>query len=152
MASKSVDSNTDLPAKWRHTTNPRFLDDDNISPDAIKRRKLEASKSSNLESILSAKSSKISSEISRKSSCQASVESIADDSDYSRNNAGPPKNPRLILESSEEEDNNDTHPPAKKTQMPKPKPTNLVQRESMVDLNEGEKLKDESDNEELGKS
>jgi hypothetical protein len=155
MASKSVDSIVDLPAKRKRTTNPKLLDDDNISADAIKRRKLESSKSSslttpgtsknsNLDTISAAQSSKTSSESSR----QASVECVEDEDDTSRHNAGPPKNSRYILESTEDEDEDDT-PPAKKTQMPKPKKTKPVERETT----EGdEKSKDESDEEELGKS
>lgn len=107
-------------------------------------------KSSNLETISSAQSLTTSSESSRKSSHQASIKSVPDKDDTLRRNAGLPKNPRFILESSEEE--YDTHPPPKKTQMPKPKKTNLVERESTVDPCESEKSKEESDDEELGKS
>jgi len=154
MATKSVDMNIELPPKRKRTTNPKLLDDDNISADAIKRRKLEALKSSSSIIPGTSKSLNLDSESSRKSSRQASVELVADeDDDTSQRNAGPPKNPRYILKSSEDEDEDDaTQPSPTKTQIPKPKKSNPATRETTVDPNEGEKSKGESDDEELGKS
>jgi len=106
---KHIDLDTGHP-KRKRTTNPKLLDDNNMSLEAIKRRKLESS------TVPAASTSKSS---SAKPNRQASVEAIADEDDMRGRNAGHPKNPRLILESVDDDDDDDdklTHPAPKKTQ------------------------------------
>ena len=145
---KPTDLDTGLPAKRKRTTNPKLLDNDNMSLDAIKRRKLEsltllAASTSNLETTVSAQSS-------RNPSRQASVEAIADEDDMPRRNAGPPRNPRFILESTDDDDKESTHPTPKKTQTHKTKTPDRAANKA--ESCEGENPKAESDDEELSKS
>jgi hypothetical protein len=156
MASfKPTDIDADLPAKRKWMTNPKLLDNDNVSLDAIKRRKLESLSStlptastSNLETTLSAQPSRTSS--STNSSQQASVETVADEDDMPRRNAGQPKNPRFILESTDDDDEDSTHPAPKKTQTHKEKTLNCA--ENNVESSEKEIPNEESDDEELSES
>jgi hypothetical protein len=152
LMASSVESN--LPAKRKRTTNPKLLDDDNMSLDAIKRRKMETAKSSSLttastsKSSLDTLSSGQSSKTKSRASRQASVEVITDEDDTC-SNAGPPKDPNRILESTDEEDEEEeeTRPVAKKATAQKTKKTNPAEGEGQK-----EKSKEESDEEELGKS
>jgi len=102
----ALHSNTDLPAKRKHTTNPKLLDGDNISQDAIKHRKMEASKTSSLTTASTSKSSNLDITMSSKTSSprQASVETVADENNTTCHNAGQPTNPNIIIESTDEED------------------------------------------------
>ena len=109
---------TGLPGKRKGITNPKLLDGNNMSLDAIRQRKLESSSlpaasTSNLETTVSAQSSRASS--STNPSRQASVEDIADEDDVVHLNVRQPKNSRFILESTDDEDE-DTHPAPKKTE------------------------------------
>ena len=103
-----IDLATSLPPKRKWTTNLKLLDDDNMSLDAIKQRKLESS------TVPTATTSKRS---SAKPSRHASLEAIADEDDMHSRNAGQPKNPRFILESVDDGDDDElTHPAPKETQ------------------------------------
>ncbi len=125
---KHIDLDTGHP-KRKRTTNPKLLDDNNMSLEAIKRRKLESS------TVPAASTSKSS---SAKPNRQASVEAIADEDDMRGRNAGHPKNPRLILESVDDDDDDDdklTHPAPKKTQtqMKTPNPSRQASVEAIAD-------------------
>ena len=124
-------SNSDLPEKRKRTTNPKLLDDDNVSQDAIKRRKMEASSSKN--------------NLSRTPSRQPSVEAVADEDDTTCRNAGPPKNRNVIIESTDKEDETYSQPTAKKAPTKK---DNLA--ESEQDTCDDNSPKEELDDEELG--
>ena len=139
---KHIDLDTGHP-KRKRTTNPKLLDDNNMSLEAIKRRKLESS------TVPAASTSKSS---SAKPNRQASVEAIADEDDMRGRNAGHPKNPRLILESVDDNNNDDesTHPAPKKTQTQKKKTHH--RDEKKAESCEEENQKDESDDEELSES
>jgi len=145
---------TGLPGKRKRTTNPKLLDGNNMSLDAIRQRKLESSSlpaasTSNLETTVSAQSSRAS--YSTNPSRQASVEDIADEDDVVRLNAGQPKNSRFILESTDNEDKDeDTHPAPKKTWTGKMKTTNRAENEA--ESCEGGNPAEESDDEELSES
>ncbi len=136
-------SDKELPAKRKRTTNPKLLDSDNISLDAIKRRKVEASKFSTHSTTGASKSSSV--QLSE-SSRQASVETVADKDDISRRNARRPKNPNVILESTEDEDDEyETPPNAPKTGTHKKQTTD-------VGIDNCEREESDDDEEELGKS
>jgi len=101
----------DLPIKRKRTVNPRLLDDDNMSSDAIKRRRTEALKSvtqtqigtSQLESSNNVNSTTSSTPQPKPSTSQrTSVEEVHDEDDVRVRNAGSPKNPNTILESAED--------------------------------------------------
>jgi hypothetical protein len=99
----------DLPtSKRKRTINPKLLDDDNMSHDAIKRRKLEASKSVPRTQISTSQpSNNISNSTTQPKSStsrRASVEAVEDDEVINRRNAGTPKNPNTILESADDDD------------------------------------------------
>ena len=146
---------TDLPAKKKRSTNPKLLDNDNMSLDAINRRKLESStlsaaSTSNLKTT-SVQSSRASS--STNPSQQASVEAVGDEDDGVRRNAGRPKNPRFILESTDDDDEESTHPAPEKTRTHKTKTPNHA--ENKVESREGPaggNSEEESDDEELSES
>jgi len=95
-------SDPDLQAKQKRTINPRLLNEDNISKDAIKCRKMEVTSSSltisNPDTALSSKK-----KLSRTSAPQASVETVADEDDITCHKAGQPKNRNVIIESTEDE-------------------------------------------------
>jgi hypothetical protein len=89
--------------------NPRLLDDDNVSSDAIKRRKVEAVKSTDqmrTSATLSRSQSQSQPTILSEPSTsrQASVEAVHNEDDITCHNAGRPKNPNAILESVNEDD------------------------------------------------
>jgi hypothetical protein len=86
--------------------NPRLLNDDNMSSDAIKRRKIEASKSTTKIQITSQSLHKSSPTTQSKPTTarQASVEAIHDDNNNTCHNAGSPKNPSTILESVDDDE------------------------------------------------
>jgi hypothetical protein len=136
-------SNPDLPAKRKHTTNPKLLDDDNVSQDAIKRRRMEVSiaSTSNLNTASSSNNN-----LSQTSTRQASVEAVADKDDTTCHNAGPPKNRNIIIESTDEEDETHSQPTAKKAPTKK---DNLAKSEQ--DTCDDNSPKEELDDEELGK-
>lgn len=90
-------------SKRKRTINPKLLDDDNMSHDAIKRRKLEASKSGLRTQISTSQSSNNTSQKSS-TSRRASVEAVVDDEINDRRNARSPKNPNTILELADEDD------------------------------------------------
>jgi len=81
--------------------NPRLLDDDNMSSDAIKRRKIEASKSTARIQMTSQSlhGSSPATQPKPTTARQASVEAVHDDDNSTCHNAGSPKNPSTILES-----------------------------------------------------
>jgi hypothetical protein len=94
----------DLGIKRKRTVNPRLLDDDNMSSDAIKRRKLEALKTTSQiqhEVGTSHASHPATQSIGR----WASVETVHDDEDTACHNAGSPKNSSTILESANDNNN-----------------------------------------------
>ena len=88
----SMSSNLDLPNKRKRTVNPKLLDNDNMSLDAIKRRKVEATKTVTQT------------QPKPSTSRQASVEVVNDDNDISCHNSGTPTNPNTILESANNDD------------------------------------------------
>ncbi len=90
-------------SKRKRTINPKLLDDDNVSHDAIKRRKLEALKSGLRTQISTSQSSNNTSQKSS-TSRHASVEAVVDDEINDRHNAGSPKNPNTILELADDDD------------------------------------------------
>jgi hypothetical protein len=109
--------NIHLPTKRKRTINPKLLDDDNVSSDAVKRRKVEALKSTTRAQISgTSATSQFSSRPqssqpttqSKPSSRQASVEAVHDDNNTTCHNAGIPRNPSTILESVDD-DNNDMY-------------------------------------------
>jgi len=123
-------SNPDLPAKRKRTTNPKLLDDDNVSHDAIKRRKKDSEVASSSKTNLS-----------RTSTRQASVETVADEDDITCRNAGQPKNRNVIIESTDDEDETYSQPA---TEAPTEK-DNLAESEQNTDDNSPK-----DDDEELG--
>jgi len=101
----------DLPIKWKRTVNPKLLDDDNVSRDAIKRRKVEASKTqtqsgTSQSSTNTSQPSQPTTQPTPSTSQRASVEAV-DDDDVSCRNAGSPKKPNTILESANDDDDDD---------------------------------------------
>ena len=90
----------DLPIKRLRTTNPKLLDDDNVSTDAIKRRKIMASKSDTQPSTQSSNNASTSTQVTP--SQQASVEAVDDDG-AACHNAGSPKSANTILKSVDDE-------------------------------------------------
>lgn len=97
----------DLGIKRKRTVNPRLLDDDNMSSDAIKRRKLAALKSSSRtqHEISGVSTSQPTTQSTTQStSRRASVETVHDDEDTACHNAGSPKNSSTILESANDDD------------------------------------------------
>ena len=149
-----INLDTSLPAKRKQTTNPKLLDDDNVSLDAIKRCKQElstlpATSSSNPETMASAQSSRTSS--STNPSQRASVETVADEDDMPHHNVGQPKNPRFIIESTDDDsDEESTHPAPMKTQTHKKKTPNCAEKKA--ESCDKEDPKEESDEEELSES
>lgn len=152
------------PTKRKRTINPKLLDDDNMSSDAIKRRKLEAVKSamgqassgsSSQPSVAATTSStntmgdfSLTTPSVPPSTHQASVE-IVDDEDQFHPNVGAPKNPDTILESvdDDDDDNMDFTPLVpRKDRAAKKKQTEIVE-----ETTEKEASKKETDEEELGK-
>ena len=160
---KPADLDSSLLAKRKQTINPKLLNDDNMSLDAIKQWKMalsssalppsllatSTSKSSNLYSKTSPQSSKSS---STTPSQQASIETVANEDDMSCRNAGWPKNLRFILKSMDDDDDDDddgedsTHLARKKTHAHQTKTPNHVEKEA--ECSKGEK----SDDEELSES
>jgi hypothetical protein len=136
----------ELPAKQRRTTNPKLLDSDNISLDAIKWRKVEASTQSTTGTSKSSSVQLSESGSSTKRSRQASVETVADKDDISHRNAGWPKNPNIILESTEDEDDENTTPPKA------PKIGTHKKQTTDSDIDNCEREESDDDEEELGKS
>jgi len=137
-------SNQDLAAKRKRTTNPKLLDTDNISLDAIKRRKLELSNSSTQSSTTgTSKSSSVQlseSGSSTKHSHQAS-ETVADKDDTSHRNAGQPKDPEATEDKDDEIMTPVTPPKSSKTGT-----------QTNSDEENCEKEGSDNDEEELGKS
>ena len=96
----------DVPNKRKRKINPKLLDDDNVSSDAVKRRKGEASKSAtraqtSTSAISQSSSGPQSSQPtiqSKPSTRQASVEAVHDEDDITCHNAGTPRNSSTILE------------------------------------------------------
>ena len=92
------------PTERKRTINPKLLDDNNVSTDALKRHKLVASKS-----VTQPQSSNVASPSARvtpSTSQRASVEVVEDDDDAGGHNAGSPKNADTILESVNDEGDN----------------------------------------------
>ena len=77
------------------------------------------------------------------------MEAIADKDDVVRCNAGPPKNSRFILESTDDGGVESTHPAPEKTRIHKTKPNHT---ENKVESQEEENSEEESDDEELSES
>lgn len=97
----------DVGNKRKRTINPRILDDNNMSSDAIKRRKLEALKSTSQSTSQSQHeigTSHASQPATQSTGRQASVETVHDDEDTACRNAGSPKNSSTILESANDDD------------------------------------------------
>ncbi len=161
------DGDLDLPTKRKRTINPKLLDNDNMSSDAVKHQKLEALKfnqtlgplASSSQSIVATTSSTdtgahlsstapltapSASSTSAPSICQASVEIVDDDDNHFCPNAGTPKNPDTILESVH--DNMDFTPLVARKREAKKKQTEVVDESS--DKEPGKK---ETDDEELSK-
>src|SRR6266542_2739334 len=88
----------DLPIKRKCIVNPKLFNDDNMSNDAIKCRKLEALKASKSVTQISASQAST-------SRC-ASVEAVEDNKNIHRPNARSPKNPNTIIESVDDDDDN----------------------------------------------
>jgi hypothetical protein len=125
--------------------NPKLLDTDNISLDAIKRRKLELSNSSTQSSITTgtSKSSSVQLSVSgssMKHSHQAS-ETVADKDDTSHRNAGQPKDPEATEDKDDEIMTPVTPPKSSKTGT-----------QTNSDEENCEKEGSDNDEEELGKS
>lgn len=116
---------------------------------AIKRRKMEASKTSSLTTASTSKSLNLDTTMSSKTSspCQASVETVADEDNTACNNAGQPTNPNIIIESTDEEDDIYSQHTAKKAPTKKKKPAKKA-----PETCDDETPKEELDEEELGKS
>jgi hypothetical protein len=72
------------------TINPKLLDEDNVSTDALKRRKLTASKSVT-QSTQSSNDTSPSARVTPSTSQQASIEVVDDDDDAGGHNAGAQK-------------------------------------------------------------
>lgn len=82
----------DLLTKQKRTVNPKLLNDDNVSIDAIKRRKLEALNA--LKSVTQISPPQASSNVSHSNSStsrRASVEAVDDNENIHLPNAGSPK-------------------------------------------------------------
>jgi hypothetical protein len=87
-------ADNNLPAKRKRTLNSKLTSEDNVHRDAVKRRQLEGMQSSANTSVTANHSSR-----------QASVEAI---NDHVHHNAGPPKNPKSILEGTDDESDEDS--------------------------------------------
>jgi len=133
-------SMSDLPTKRKRTINPRLLDDDNVSTDAIKRRKVVASKSVTKPSQFSNDAGP-STRVAPSTSRRASVEAVDDDDDGGCHNAGSPKNANTIRESVNDEGDDDIN-----VTQPKGKNAERAERNDMETENEPE----ETDEDELG--
>jgi hypothetical protein len=159
------DGDLDLRTKRKRTINPKLLDNDNMSSDAVKRRKLEALKFNQTSGPLASSSQSIAAttsspepgahlsstapsapSTSAPSTRQASVETVEDDHDHFRPNAGTPKNPETILESVHDDDDTEFTPLVARKREAKKKQTGVVDESS--DKEPGKK---ETDDEELGK-
>ena len=138
---------SDLPAKRKRTTNPKLLDDDNVSQDAIKCQKMQATSSLMIASTSNPDTASSSKQKSSRTSCQASVETVVDENDITCHNAEQPKNPNVIIESTDEEDETYFQPTAKKAPTKK---DNLAK--SKQDTCDDNSPKEELDDEELGES
>jgi len=117
-----MSSNIDLRTKRKRTVNPKLLDNDNMSIDAIKRHKVEATKTVT--------------QIQPKPSTnrQASVEVVDDVDDISCHNAGIPTNPNTILESANDDDIYAA--PSQATKQPKRKDTETEEEPEETDEDE----------------
>ena len=82
--------NNNLPTKRKRTLNPKLTSEDNVHQDAVKRR--QALQSHTKTSGATGHSSR-----------RASVEVVDDPEDHVLRNAGRPKNPNSILESTDDE-------------------------------------------------
>jgi hypothetical protein len=150
-------TDTNLPAKRKRTTNPKLLDDDNISQDAIKRRKTEALKTSSSTTASTSKVSDLNTtsvkssrtNLSKTPTRQASVETVADENDITCHNAGQPTRPNFIIESTDEENEAYSRPSANSAKKAPTKKKKAA--ESEPDTCEDESPK-ESDDDELSKS
>ena len=103
----------DVPNKRKRKVNPKLLDDDNVSSDAVKRRKVEALKSTTRAQISTSataqsssrpQSSQPTAQSIPSTSRQASVEAVHDEGDITCYNAGTPRNSSTILESVDDND------------------------------------------------
>jgi len=147
----------DTLGKRKRTMNPKLLDVDNMSEEAIKHRTLAASKSSHINhppgeppgSKASTSASSLNNRpaqspfinSSKASSRQASVENLDDKDDIICHNAGRPKNSKHILESTDDEDD------IQQDQAPGPEQKKRQKKSTTPEADE----KQESDGEELGK-
>ena len=78
------------------------------------------------------------------------LEAVGDEDNGVRRNAGRPKNPRFILESTDDDDEESTYPAPEKTRTYKTKTPNRT--ENNIESCEGGNSKEESDDEELSES
>jgi hypothetical protein len=99
----------DLLSKRKRTVNPKLLDDDNVSNDAIKRRKLEALKAKSVTQISAPQALSNVSHSNSSTSRHASVEAVDDNENIHLPNAGSPKNPNTIIESVADDDDDDIY-------------------------------------------
>jgi len=96
-----------LLTKRKRTVNPKLLNDDNVSIDAIKRRELEALNA--LKSVTPPQASSNVSHSNSSTSRRASVEAVDDNENIHLPNAGSPKNPNTIIESVADDDDDDIY-------------------------------------------
>ena len=155
----------DLPTKRKRTINPKLLNNDNMSSDAVKRQKLEALKLNQTLGPLASSSQSIAattsltdtgahlsliapsaSSTSAPSTCQASIKIIDNDTDHFHPNEETPKNLDAILESIHDNDDTDFTPLVARKQEAKNKQTEVVDKSS-----DKVPSKKETNDEELGK-
>lgn len=97
---------SDLPQKRKRTINPRLLDDDNVSIDAIKRRKAASKSATQTTQASNSSNNPLPMQVMQQTpsaSRRASVEAVDDNAEVCLN-AGSPKNGDTILESVDDDD------------------------------------------------
>ena len=85
-------------SKWKHTVNPKLLDDDNVSNDAIKCHKLKALKAKSVTQISAPQALSNVSHSNSSTSRHASVKAVDDNENIHLPNAGSSKNTNTIIE------------------------------------------------------
>ncbi len=119
----------DIPNKRKQTVNPKLLDSDNMSIDAIKRRKVEAMKTVTQPQTQPKPST----------SQRVTVEEVEDNDDIGCSNAGTPTNPNTILESANDDDDDGIYvTPGQATERAKTKEAETEEEPEETETNEDE--------------
>lgn len=119
-----MSSNIDLAIKRKQTVNPKLLDNDNMSIDAIKRRKVEATKTTTQT------------QPKPSTNRQVSIEVVNDVDDIICRNAGITTNPNTILESANDDDNNIYAAPSQAAEQPERKEAETEEEPEETDEDE----------------